>query len=481
MNCNALGGFIMFSFSQELNYDIDKENYVKYIQELFNGLSDNVVIDLNDYDNGYYKLESTFKREYNDHMVMISASVEFTKKILRSIKLCLEPEDKNDTTNYDVQLKLLYHEEIKSRLFDAVNQKKKKYTLRNYKFIYNSTPIYGFYKINGEAKIAFHSLFCMPKIEPMTEHIICFDIELNERNFEMARSSANNIATEFCDFLSVLLDLGFYEPSSKFVHFIHSRNFENEKVFFANRFRTAFWDHELNFLVQNNMNGLSTLEEAQKGNCTNGYVSLTFESEKKTIQTKYGNPLALEKAFCGHTIHSPANKTENQYRNGIDEGIHYQNSSIEVPREIRKYYRGIAEYKKKNYSNFKLFRNACRLYNKSKLLALDESTIEISFLVASLETLSHIEKGTRFSDFVKKYNPDADEKDLSDLYSIRSELFHSGNFSFFEYDFDINPYSNATYCEFQHKYIKYKSILRKAFVRWIQCNMLDFSNGENNS
>ena len=252
MNCNALGGFIMFSFSQELNYDIDKENYVKYIQELFNGLSDNVVIDLNDYDNGYYKLESTFKREYNDHMVMISASVEFTKKILRGIKLCLEPEDQNDTTNYDVQLKLLYHEEIKSRLFDAVNQKKKKYTLRNYKFIYNSTPIYGFYKINGEAKIAFHSLFCTPKIEPMTEHIICFDIELNERNFEMARSSANNIATEFCDFLSVLLDLGFYEPSSKFVHFIHSRNFENEKVFFTNRFRTAFWDHELNFLVQNN-------------------------------------------------------------------------------------------------------------------------------------------------------------------------------------------------------------------------------------
>lgn len=470
----------MFCFSQELDYDIDKENYVKDIQELFNGLSDNVVIDLRNYDSGYYNLESSFKKEYNDHMVTILASVEFSKKKLRNIKLCLEPDDVNDTTNYDMQLKLLYHEEIKSRLFDAVNQKKKKYTLRNYKFIYNSTPIYGFYTVNGEAKIAFHSLYCMPKNEPMTEHIVCFDIELYERNFERARPSANNIATEFCNFLSVLLDLGFYEPSSKFVHFINSENYEDGKVFLTNRFRTAFYDPELNLLVQNNMNGLSTLEEVQKGNCRNGYVALTFESEKKTLQTKYVNPLAIEKAFCGHTIHPPVDVTESKYREGINEKIHYLDAPIEIPREIRRYFRGIAEYKKSNFSNYKLFRNACRLYNKSKLLSLDESTIEISFLVASLETLSHIEQ-MRFSDFVKKYNPDAEQKNLSDLYNIRSDLFHSGNFSFFEYDFDINPYSDAMYCEFQHKYIEYKSILRKAFVRWIQCNILNLPIGENNS
>lgn len=462
----------MFTFSEELNYDIDKENYVKDVQELLNKLSKSVVTDLRESDGESYTLESSFEKEYNEHMVLVTVIAEFSKKTLRNIKLCLEPEDPNDRTDYEMQLKLLYHEEIKGRLFDAVNQNKKKFTLRNYKIIYNSTPLYGYYKINGDTKISFHSLYCKPKLEPMTEHIVCVDIELEERNFERARSLANNIATEFCNFLSVLLDLGFYEPISKFVNFINCEREDENRFFYTNRFRTAFFDPELELLIKNNMNGLCPLEEAIEGNYAHGYFSITFKNKNKTLQVTDGNILSIEEAFSRHKMHKPENSTENEYQEGINDKIHFLSEPIKIPKELRRYFRGIANYKKSNYTNYILFRNACRLYNKSKLLSMEEATIEISFLVASLETLSHIEKDLRFSDFVLKYNSDANEKDLADLYSIRSSLFHSGNFSFFEFDFDINPYSDPLYCEFQNKYILYKSILRKAFIEWIRCNIL---------
>ncbi len=462
----------MFTFSEELNYEIDKENYVKDVQELLNELSKSVVTDLLKCDGELYTLESSFKKEYNEHIVLIRVIAEFSKKILRNIKLCLEPEDPNDKTNYEMQLKLLYHGDIKGRLFDAVNQNKKKFTLRNYKIIYNSTPIYGYYKINGDTKISFHSLYCKPTSEPMTEHVVCVDIELKERNFERARSLANNITTEFCNFLSVLLDIGFYEPTSKFVNFINSENEDENRIFYTHRFGTAFCDPELNLLIKDNMNGLCPLEEAMKSNYTNGYFSMTFENKNKTFQMTNGNILSIEKAFSKHKMHRPDSSTVNEYREGIDDKIHFLNQPIKIPKELRCFFRGISNYKKLDYINYTLFRNACRLYNKSKLLSMEAATIEISFLVASLETLSHTEKDLRFSDFVLKYNPDANEKDLADLYSIRSSLFHSGNFSFFEFDFDINPYSDPIYCEFQNKYILYRSILRKAFIQWIRCNVL---------
>lgn len=43
--------------------------------------------------------------------------------------------------------------------------------------------------MNGDYKIVFHNLNIIPKNEPITEHIVCFDIELEKRNSERARSS----------------------------------------------------------------------------------------------------------------------------------------------------------------------------------------------------------------------------------------------------------------------------------------------------
>ena len=67
-----------------------------------------------------------------------------------------------------------------------------------------------------------------------------------------------------------------------------------------------------------------------------------------------------------------------------------------------------------------------------------------------------------------KFNKKANKNDLDSLYGIRSKLFHAGAFSFFEYEFDINPNSNPLYLEFRQKYLIFKSILRETFVNWIK-------------
>jgi len=458
----------MYNFNQELNYDIIEENYIKDLQELLLEFGDEALV-LNDHDDGLFTLEGVVHKVFREHQVLIQVKIEFDKKILHKIELCLEPEDTEDTANYEMDLKLFYHEEIKGRLFDAVNKKKSKFTLRSYKDIYNAIPIYGYYEINGDYKIAFHTLNIIPKDEPLTEHIVCFDIELEERNFERARSLANNTISEFCNFLSVLLDVNFYEPTSKYMNFITTKYVGAQKCLSGERFRTAFYDPELKLFIKDNMNGLCPEKEVEKGNFMNGYFSVNPNNGSQLIQMKTGDVSSIEETFSRHRIYKIKERMNNaeEYQEEIDAQIHYSNQPIKIPKQIRSYFRGINKYKKQSFEKYKYFRNACRLYNKSKVLGTNDASIEIAFMVAGLEALSKTEGTIGFTNFMMKYNPDATREDLDALYGIRSKLFHAGNFSFFEFEFDVNPYSNPLYFEFQRKYILYKSILRKAFINWI--------------
>ena len=107
------------------------------------------------------------------------------------------------------------------------------------------------------------------------------------------------------------------------------------------------------------------------------------------------------------------------------------------------------------------------------MIGTDDASIEISFIVASMEALSKTEGDIGFTNFVMKYNSDVIREDLDSLYGIRSKLFHAGSFSFFEFEFDVNPYSDPMYFEFQRKYVLYKEILCKTFVNWILCNIVN--------
>lgn len=147
----------------------------------------------------------------------------------------------------------------------------------------------------------------------------------------------------------------------------------------------------------------------------------------------------------------------------------YESALANKVKCIRSYYRGIDDLPPEIR---KAFRNAARLYNKSSILGMDESSFQISLLVASVETLAKQEM-LSYSDFVKKYNPNAKKSDIDDMYEIRSKLFHSGEFSFFEYDVNMNPYVNPVYEYFADKYTEFRRILRKTIINWIKINITE--------
>jgi hypothetical protein len=465
----------MVEYVEELNYKITENNYIKELQELFR---DSELVTSINKNESLFSLSCILKKIFRDHDVKIGVYIEFDKKVLYRIKLNLEPMESDDTTNYEMDLKLFYFEEIKSHLLDSINKPKDKFKLRVYKIIYNTTPIYGYYETNGSNKISFHTLNKIEKSEPLTEHIICFDIEVMERSFERAKSLANNVISDFCGYLSVLLDIGFHEPTSKYVNFIRTDYIGVDKVFKHERYRTSFYDQELKLYVKDNMNGLCTLEDVKKGNFNNGYYSISSYDGVNTVQMKMGTISSIEKAFASHRLYKVKDMVKGSEDNAhekVDEinvEPHFLNQPIDIPHELRKYIRGIEQYKKNHYEQFLFFRAACRLYNKSKVLSMEGASMEVSFLVACIETLSKTEENQSFSAFAMKFNKEANKDDLDLLYGIRSKLFHAGSFSFFEYEFDINPNSNPLYLEFRQKYVMFKSILRKTFVNWVKENII---------
>lgn len=467
------------NFKQEykLEIKIDKENYIKDLQGLFNKLSNDAIV-LSKNETGDNVLECSIRKEVREKNVLILIKVYFDKSILKNISLELIPAE-DDDSNYDTELKLFYYEEIKGKLFDTVLRENKKYTLRCYKKIYNSIPLQGIYEINYEGKCLFHTLYEIEKNEPLTEHILAFDMEIEARTFEEARTKAYNKVAEICDYLSVLLDVGIYEPISTFSNFITTKMVGVNKCYAAERYRTAFYDKELELYVKDNMNGLCPKEEVEKENFLNGYCSLAFyssalESSDSIIQFKTGEIESIEKTFEKHRLYKVLNENTkgDLSDNGIEIYIHFPNQRIEIPREIRKYYRGITKLIESNTKKYVSFRNACRLYNRSKILNMNDGSMEIAMLVACIEALDKGEVTEGFTNFVLKYNLDANRNELDDIYGIRSKFFHAGEFSFFEYNFDLNPYSDPVYKEFQDKYIRYKLVIRTAIVNWIKGNIL---------
>lgn len=349
----------MFTYTQDLNYSITEKNYTKDIQELFMSKGFYPLI-LREVPPDVFVLECSIGKVIRNNQVHIGINIEFDKKLLRKIEITLQPDDENDLCNYDIDIKLFYHEEIKSALFDAVNKSKTKYTLRNYRAYYNATPIYGYYEIHGENNFAFHTLKTVPKDEPLTEHIICFDIEVEERSFERARSLAYNLASEFCGFVSVLLDVGFYDLQSKFTSFITTKFVGTTKAFSHERYRTAFFDPELKLYVKDNMNGLCPEKEVEHGNFLNGYVSFYLNNGKEIVHTKIGNASSIEEAFKKHRIYKIKEKmqvaqNEEEYGGAILTEPHFLDQPITIPKELRAYFRGIERFKAEKYENTSVF------------------------------------------------------------------------------------------------------------------------------
>lgn len=424
--------------------------------------------------NGCETIECKTNQSFRNNIITVCIHVEFSENNIKFVLNAL-PNTENDKNDYSIDLELFYYQEIRIPTMDITNTVKKEFTIRVYKLIYNSSSINGSYSINrcyeNVKVILFHALDTITKNEPKTEHVICFDIQLSAENFEQARNIANNIIQEFCDYLSTLLDVGFFEPSSRFMNFVTTKFIGVTKCYSSERYRTAFTDPELSIIVKDNLNGLCPRSEVEKQNFINGYYSLNFLDNSSSIVQKAGNSDTIEEIFSKHRVYKSKGQKQSLYSEMIEKNIHYMTSEIKIPRQIRKYFKEIRNYRDKecNYQKYRFFRNACRLYNKSKMCSMICPSLELSLLVAAVETLAKTEDKS-FSSFINDYHEGCIKAKIDDMYEIRSKLFHAGEFSFFEYNINVNPFQNKQYNECTERYIEYKNILRSVFITWIQRN-----------
>lgn len=190
-------------------------------------------------------------------------------------------------------------------------------------------------------------------------------------------------------------------------------------------------------------------------------------------QFKIGVLDAVNDTFAKHRLYKVAEQKEVEQSEEIIVDCHFPFQKILVPKEIRNYYRGICRLKNEDNEKYICFRNAARMYNRSHFLSISDASMEISFMVASVEALAKCEKKP-FTNFVNYYcNDTVNKKDLDLIYAIRSKLFHAGEFSFFEFDFELNPYSDPLFIEFHDYYIRFKSTLRKTITSWVNKNILN--------
>ena len=406
-----------------------------------------------------FTISAEFKAELRKTEVTFLMDIKYDEETIHSITLGVE-QSEEEQVDYTTDLKLFYYENL--NIYESIQAIREE----------NETPIYGTYSFNLEnCSIKFHTINIVERSEPLTEHVVAFDVKVKAKTIQDARGKAYNLATEFSNYLAVLLDISFFDPQSIYRNFVRMTKIGmTQRVISHERYRTSFIDDELKLVVKDNLNGIATESDVQKGtNFDGGVISITNPNgDNVKLIEKYGNIEHVEEVFERHRLEKVKETTKPLYSEDINEDLFVLGMAIYIPKSIRSYYRGIDKLPSEKK---KAFRNAARLYNKSSVLGMDESSFQISLLVASVETLAKSEK-ISFSEFVGKYFPNASKSDIDDMYEIRSKLFHSGEFSFFEYDVNMNPYVNPVYEYFADKYMQYRRILRKTLINWIRQNVL---------
>lgn len=424
-------------------------------------------------DNGHFIVTADFLDNMRNSQAKMNLVLEYDEMTIYQVKLGIY-QCEDDLIDYTMDMKLYYYENLDIYRFiqEIRSENDTPKTVRIYKLMYNSYPIKGTYSFNlKNCKLIFHSIGFEERIEPLTEQIVAFDVKIKTANIQEARARAYNIVADFTSYLSVLLDVSFYEPQSIYRNFVKlSYNKHYQRGLSHERFRTSFIDTELGLVIKNNMNGLTTLNDAKKGeNFDSGVISIKFpdNNDVSLIET-CGNTKHIEEVFEKHRLEKIP-KSQPEYAEEIMEDLFIFGQKILIPKCIREYFRGIdnLEDKKKKY-----FRNSSRLYNISSLIGVNVSSLQIALLVASVESLAKAE-GLNYSDFVKKYCQSADKSDVDEMYEIRSKLFHSGEFSFFEFDISMNPYLNPIFEHLSEKCTEYRKIIRKTIITWIVRNVMN--------
>lgn len=458
----------MKKFRQELDIEITKMNHIAEISNIMI-CNKKIPLVLCIEDEFNSKLSGIFETNIREKVTAIHFSIYFTSTHWKAVELEVY-DDSFDFNEYD--LKYIYFEEIQSKLFELQNRKPRIFTIRNYRSIFNSTPIRGIYRIHlsDESKFEFSSISEIDRDEPMTEHVVAFDLVVYDYNLDSARSKVQNIVSDYCGFLSVLLDIGFHDLKSEYRNFLVNNKFRN--VVEIKRYRTGFYDDQLKLIVKDNLNGLMHVKDMNKEPLL-GYIGYSdLYNQNSYFTEKLGSTPNLEETLNKHRLYKNNKKEKDNRPQNIRKDVHFPNEEIEVPLCIREYFKNIHKLEKENHLFYKCFRNASRMYNLAHLLMGMSPTSAITYLVAAIESISKSEN-LKFGSFMRKYNPNADHKLMDYLYSkVRSGHIHAGEFSFLEYDIQLNGSFNRSFLEAKTDYLKARQNIREALVTWIDINIL---------
>lgn len=444
--------------------NLEEKNIIEIMKKIFRDKKSDVFAEKN----GIY----TFV--FKDDIKEINTEI----KIIISIKSTIV-ELKIQTLNENItkiDLEHYYYSTIRKLISDnIISEKKEKYTIRVYYKILHDKGIKGEYIVSFLGnKIRFKTIFNKTIPGTISEIIIGVDCALEAISLEHARSKAINLTKEFVAYLSLLLNVGFYDLHSENTYCI----VQNDEEFQTELGVKNFFDSELQLIVGNNMNRMwhiKDIEEEKKipqsffslygfdkeGGFTSGYIKNSFEKYNYNMQKMFKD-FKIEK-----------NKNGNDHAENIDYSTIYSGELVRVPRQIRNYYKGIKEL---SSSKEKYFRNCCRLYNLSLTAGQYEPTLMLAYMVNAVECLAKSEEKNRsFSEFMKKYLDKEYDKELSDfLYgNLRSGHFHSGEMFFTEYNIKLDISLEKGFILMQDRFNKGRNILRKALINWVEKNILD--------
>jgi len=404
---------------------------------------------------------------------MINIDIELNQDEIYGVEVSTNIEN-NELNEY--HLKNFTLDLITKILNDEHNEELTKYTVRTYSRIFNSSPIQQEILINGDYKVLIKPHVWTTRQEPLTEQIVMYDIEIKAINIDHARSIAHNYSKNLNSYLSILLDVSFELITSEFRIFTikHENNFDLQ------RYRTGFIDTELGLLVKDNLNGLTNLYDMDEINSFyQGKIVLNFldfDNSNNVLGDSYINNVSnhnnyFEELFKNHKIQK-TKQHQKPKKVSIKKTFHYPNLEIEIPTDIRKYFRNISLLNKGIKESFL---SSARMYNLSLIFARQEATVEKSYKVCAIETLANFER-ISFSEFMKKYVSklnDNDKKLLDYYYSIRSGHFHSGKFYFGEFETSLLSEVNFLLKEKTNDYLKFNNIVREALISWVEKNILN--------
>ncbi|SCC53724.1 hypothetical protein [Bacillus wiedmannii] len=449
-------------YEEELNWDLKKYNYLNELQDL-KIFECKYPLKLNVKGTTKY-LSTIIDANIRENNSKLELQLFFTNQEFVKIKITLLSNE--NITEYD--LKYFYLDYIKGALFDLRDKDKQKFTIRNYRVMHNTSSLKSSCKVNGKNKFIFGPLFEMDRDEPLTEHILYFDIEVEAKNIDKARTIAYNRTSELSTYLSVVFDVGIADYRSGYNHFIE----RTSKDVRTRRLRTGFVDNDLSLVVKNNFSDLATLGDALKNN-RSGFINYsTVQEPTEVITERVGSSESVNEIFMKHRLYKVKMKKEALSEDFDLNAVHYPGKEIKIPNFIGTFFKGIDALSENNKSTYIYLRNACRLYNLSLIVYRFSPSSHIAYLVAAIEALSKSEEKS-FSEFVRYYVKDADNAFLDFLYgNVRSGHFHSGQFPFMEYDVEINNPIDTRLFEGRNDLLKAKSLLRNTFANWIKVHLI---------